>query len=82
MRDRIRIYGENEIDLTIRPGLPAVLTTSALLVNTLPAALRARPGFYPAAGLMPASPWLAEGRPPPGSQTPGTAASPPVRMLS
>ena len=83
VRDRIRIYGENEIDLTIRPGLSAVLTTSALLVNTLPAALRARPGFYPAAGLMPASPWLAEDRPPgPGSQTPGTAASPPVRMLS
>ena len=63
VRDRIRIYGGNEIDLTISPGLSAVMTTSALLVNTLPAALRAAPGFYPAAGLMPSAPWLAECRP-------------------
>lgn len=60
VRDRIRIYGENDMDLTIRPGLSAVKTTGALLVNTIPAALAAAPGFYPAASLMPASPWLAE----------------------
>ena len=63
-RDRIRIYGENELDLTMEPGMPAVATTAALLVNAVPAVLAARPGFYPPALLLPTTPWLAPRRPP------------------
>ncbi len=64
--DRIRISGRNEIDLVIRPGLSAVLTTGALLVNTIPAVLAAPPGYYRAASLLPTPPWLAA-RPPPAA---------------
>ena len=64
--DRIRIHGENELDLTMEPGMPAVSTTAALLVNAVPAVLAAQPGFYPPARLVPNPPWLAE-RPPPGA---------------
>ena len=63
-RDRIRIQGENELDLTMEPGMPAVSTTAALLVNAVPAVLAARPGFYPPARLLPNPPWLAQHRPP------------------
>ena len=63
-RDRIRIYGENELYLTMEPGMPAVSTTAALLVNAVPAVLAARPGFYPPARLQPTAPWLAPRRPP------------------
>ena len=62
-QDRIRIYGSNELDLRIEPGLPAVSTTAALLVNTVPAVLSARPGFYPPGWLLPNPPWLASHAP-------------------
>ena len=61
-RDRIRIRGKNELDLTIEPGMPAVSTTAALLVNAVPAVLSARPGFYPPARLLPNPPWFAKDR--------------------
>jgi 4-hydroxy-tetrahydrodipicolinate reductase len=61
--DRIHIIGDNDLDLTIKPGTHAVKTTAALLVNTIPSALAAPPGFYAAAQLPPAPPWLAA-RPP------------------
>ena len=63
-RDRIRISGENELELTMEPGMPAVSTTAALLVNAVPAVLAARPGFYPPGRLLPRPPWLAPRRPP------------------
>ena len=63
-RDRICIHGENELDLTMEPGMPAVSTTAALLVNTVTAVLAAPPGFYPPGRLLPNPPWLAEHRPP------------------
>ncbi len=63
-RDRIRISGENDLDLTVEPGMPAVYTTAALLVNAVPAVLAARPGFYPPGRLLPSPPWLAVHRPP------------------
>ena len=65
-RDRIRIYGENELDLTMEPGMPAVSSTAALLVNAVPAVLAAWPGFYPPGRLLPNPPWLAD-HPPPGA---------------
>ncbi len=64
-RDHIRIEGENTLDVTIQPGTQSILTTSALLVNTIPAVLSAPPGLYTAADLLPAAPWLGA-RPPPG----------------
>ena len=63
-RDRIRISGENDLDLTVEPGMPAVSTTAALLVNAVPAVLAARPGFYLPGRLLPSPPWLAVHRPP------------------
>ena len=63
-RDRIRIYGDNELELTMEPGMPAVSTTAALLVNAVPAVLAARPGLYPPGRLLPNPPWLAGHRPP------------------
>lgn len=57
--DRIRILGENSLDMTINPGTQAVLTTAARLVNTIPAALAAPPGFYPGSRILPNPPWLA-----------------------
>lgn len=65
-RDRVCIHGENELSLTMEPGMPAVSTTAALLVNAVPAVLAARPGFYPPARLIPNPPWLAD-HPPPGA---------------
>ncbi len=61
--DRIRIDGENTIDLTIRPGTQAVLTTSARLVNSIASVLSAPPGLYTAAELLPAAPWLGDSPP-------------------
>ncbi len=64
-RDQIRIEGENPIDVSIHPGTQAVLTTSARLVNSIPAVMSAPPGLYTAADLLPGAPWLGN-RPPPG----------------
>jgi len=58
--DRIHIVGANDLDVSIKPGTSAVLTTSALLVNSISAAIAAAPGFYPAVRLLPNPPWLAE----------------------
>lgn len=56
--DRIVIEGDNPLHVTIRPGTGAMLTTAALLVNTIPNALAAEPGLYRAAELLPNPPWL------------------------
>ena len=64
-RDHIRIAGENTLDVTIQPGTTSILTTSALLVNSIPAVLSAPPGLYTAADLLPTAPWLGAS-PPPG----------------
>ena len=52
-RDRIRIDGENELDVIMKPGMPAVSTTAALLVNAVPAVLAARPGSTRRGGCYP-----------------------------
>ena len=64
-RDHIRIEGENTLNVTIQPGTTSILTTSALLVNTIPSVLSASPGLYTATDLLPAAPWLGA-HPPPG----------------
>ncbi len=68
-RDHIRIEGENTIDVTILPGTQAVLTTSARMVNSIPAVMSAAPGLYTAADLLPSAPWLSN-TPPPGIRRP------------
>ena len=67
-RDHILIEGENTIDVTIKPGTQAVLTTAARLVNSIPAVLSAPPGLYTAAELLPTAPWLGENPPPVGTR--------------
>ena len=66
-RDHILIEGENTIDVTIKPGTQAVLTTAARLVNSIPAVLSAPPGLYTAAELLSTAPWLGEDPPPVGT---------------
>lgn len=63
-RDRIVIEGKNTIELRIEPGTQAVLTTSAMLVNAIPAVLRKSPGLYNSAHLLPSAPWLGSEPPP------------------
>ena len=63
-RDRIRIEGDNTIEVTTNPGTQSILTTSALLVNTIRSVLAAPPGLYTAADLLPAAPWLGAVPPP------------------
>lgn len=63
-RDHIRIEGENTLNVTIQPGTTSILTTSALLVNSIPAVLSAPPGLYTAADLLPTAPWLGASPPP------------------
>lgn len=58
--DRIRVEGENPIDVTIEPGTQAVLTTAARVVNSIPAVLAAPPGLHNAVDLLPAAPWLGQ----------------------
>ncbi len=62
--DETHLVGRHELRVTLDPGCGAILSTAALLVNTIPAALRAAPGLYRPGDLPPAAPWLAAGRPP------------------
>lgn len=43
--DRVRIEGEPVIDMKIEGGVPGDVATCAILVNAIPAILRARPGL-------------------------------------
>ena len=58
--DRITIAGRNPMDVVIHSGTQAVLTTAARLVNTIPAVLKAPPGTYSGADLLPNAPWFGE----------------------
>jgi 4-hydroxy-tetrahydrodipicolinate reductase len=62
--DATHLVGRHELKVTLDPGCGAILSTAALLVNTIPAALRAAPGVYAPGELPPAAPWLGAGRPP------------------
>jgi 4-hydroxy-tetrahydrodipicolinate reductase len=62
--DSTHLVGRHDLRVTLDPGCGAILSTAALLVNTIPVALRARPGLYAPGELPPAAPWLGQGRPP------------------
>ena len=59
--DRIMITGRNPMDVVIHSGTQSILTTAARLVNTIPAALKASPGIYTGADLLPNAPWFGDG---------------------
>jgi 4-hydroxy-tetrahydrodipicolinate reductase len=57
--DETHLYGRHEVHATVDPGTAAILGTAAQLVNIIPAALAAEPGWYGPGQLPPAAPWLA-----------------------
>ena len=57
--DTFTIEGLHPVNLTISPGLDAVLATSAELVNSLPAVIVAPPGLKTVKDLPAATAWLA-----------------------
>ncbi|HYM83397.1 MAG TPA: hypothetical protein VEY67_04525 [Candidatus Dormibacteraeota bacterium] len=57
--DRLEISGRHAVRVTIEPGCGAVMSTAALLVNSIPAALAAPPGVHAPGSLPPPAPWLA-----------------------
>jgi 4-hydroxy-tetrahydrodipicolinate reductase len=61
--DETHIRGRHELHATLDPGAAAILSTAALLVNTIPAALRAGPGIHGSSRLPPSAPWLAANAP-------------------
>lgn len=62
--DEVHVFGRHELRASLDPGAGAILSTAAQLVNSIPVALRARPGLY-SPGQLPASvPWLAQTPPP------------------
>jgi 4-hydroxy-tetrahydrodipicolinate reductase len=66
--DEARVFGRHELHASLDPGSPAIPSTAAQLVNVIPTALRAAPGWY-GPGMLPAhGPWL-------GREMPATLAS-------
>ncbi len=57
--DTIEIDGRQAVRLSLNPGMDAVIATSAELVNSLPAVLRAQPGLKTVKDLPAATAWLA-----------------------
>jgi hypothetical protein len=56
--DTIEIDGRQQVRLSLNPGMDAVVATSAELVNSLPAVLRAQPGLVTVKDLPAATAWL------------------------
>jgi hypothetical protein len=56
--DALDIMGRNEVHVRLPGGVRPGPATAALLVNTIPAALRAEPGYHRAGSLRPGPPWL------------------------
>ena len=54
--------GLHPVNLTLNPGMDAVLATSAELVNSLPALIQAEPGLKTVKDLPAATAWLGDMR--------------------
>jgi hypothetical protein len=63
--DETHVFGRHELHATVDPGSAAILSTAAQLVNSIPAALEASPGWYGPGQLPLRGPWLATGSPVP-----------------
>jgi 2,4-diaminopentanoate dehydrogenase len=57
--DETHLFGRHEIHATIEPGSAAILGTAAQLVNLIPSALAAGPGWHGPGQVTPSAPWLA-----------------------
>jgi 2,4-diaminopentanoate dehydrogenase len=62
--DQVSLEGRHSLRVTVEPGCGAILGTAAILVNSIPTALAARPGLYRAGDLPVSAPWLGHDRPP------------------
>jgi 4-hydroxy-tetrahydrodipicolinate reductase len=60
--DTFTIDGLHPVNLTLNPGMDAVLATSAELVNSLPALIQAEPGLKTVKDLPAATAWLGDMR--------------------
>jgi 4-hydroxy-tetrahydrodipicolinate reductase len=60
--DTLEIDGLHPVRLSLNPGMDAVLATSAELVNSVPAVIRAEPGLKTVKDLPVAAAWLGEMR--------------------
>jgi len=58
--DSIEIDGVHPVRLTMKPGMDAILATSAQLVNSIPVVLRAPPGLKSVKDLPPTTAWLGD----------------------
>lgn len=58
--DTFAIDGMHPVNLTLHPGMDAVLATSASLVNSIPAVVRAGPGLKTIKDLPPTTAWLGD----------------------
>lgn len=58
--DTVTIEGLHPVNLTLSPGMDAVLATSAELVNSLPALIQAEPGLKTVKDLPAATAWLGD----------------------
>jgi 4-hydroxy-tetrahydrodipicolinate reductase len=58
--DTFTIEGRHPVNLTLSPGMDAVLATAAELVNSLPGLLHAEPGLKTVKDLPAATAWLGE----------------------
>lgn len=58
--DSIAIDGLHPVQLTLKPGMDAILATSAQLVNAIPVVLSAAPGLKSVKDLPPTTAWLGD----------------------
>jgi 2,4-diaminopentanoate dehydrogenase len=58
--DSLAIDGRHPVNLALKPGMDAILATSAVLVNSIPGVVAAGPGLKSVKDLPPASAWLGD----------------------
>jgi hypothetical protein len=58
--DSIAIEGRHPVQLTLQPGMDAILATSAVLVNSIPGVMAAPAGLKSVKDLPPAAAWLGQ----------------------
>jgi 4-hydroxy-tetrahydrodipicolinate reductase len=58
--DSLAIDGRHPVNLTLKPGMDAILATSAVLVNSIPGVVAAHPGLKSVKDLPAATAWLGE----------------------
>lgn len=62
--DEIDLDGAHPLHVRVDPGCRALLSTAAMLVNSIPRAIAAPPGVHRPGDLPPVAPWLGSAPPP------------------